>query len=109
MRKQLVINHDGRDFTLEFTRDSVRRMEKSGFKVSDLTDYPMTYLPDLFAGAFIANHRFVKREDIDEIYRTLPNKEELVGKLAEMYNDPIAELFSEPSADEGNATWTANW
>lgn len=110
MRKQLVIEHNGNTYTLEFTRDSVRQMEKRGFKVSDLTEFPMTYLPDLFAGAFLAHHRFnVKQKEIDEIYEAIPNKEEFVGKLAEMYSDPIAELFDEPTADEGNATWTANW
>jgi hypothetical protein len=65
----------------------------------------MTYLPELFAGAFLANHRFTKKEAIDEIYETMGNKRELVNALIEMYNEPINALTAD--ADEGNAiAWT---
>ena len=37
------------------------------------------------------------------------NKEELIGKLAEMYNEPILALVEEPEDAEGNVSWTASW
>ena len=35
--------------------------------------------------------------------------EELIGKLAEMYNEPIIALVEEPEENEGNVSWTASW
>ena len=84
-------------------------MEKSGFVASDIKDKPITTLPALFAGAFIANHRFVKQDVIDEIYAKLTNKQDLIGKLAEMYNEPIMALIDEPDEKEGNLDWTTSW
>jgi len=109
MNKQLVFNYEDKEYTLEFTRRSVSEMEKKGFIASEITDKPMTTLPALFEGAFLAHHRFVKPEVIDKIFSKLTNKEDLIGKLAEMYNEPIMALVEEPEADEGNVDWTATW
>ena len=109
MAKQLHFTYDGKDYTLEFTRRTVAEMEKKGFIASDITDKPMTTLPALFAGAFLAHHRFVKEDIINDIYSKLTKKEDLVGKLAEMYNEPILALVEEPEKVEGNLDWTATW
>ena len=109
MAKQLIFTFEDKEYTLEYTRRTVAEMEKKGFIASDITDKPMTTLPDLFAGAFLAHHRFVKREVIDNIYTKLTKKEDLIGKLAEMYNEPILALVEEPEEDKGNVNWTATW
>lgn len=109
MAKQLHFTYDGKDYTLEFTRRTVAEMEKRGFIASDITEKPMTTLPTLFAGAFLAHHRFVKSDIIDNIYSKLTKKEDLIGKLAEMYNEPILTLVEEPEEAEGNLDWTATW
>ena len=109
MAKQLHFTYDGKDYTLEFTRRTVAEMEKKGFIASDITEKPMTTLPALFAGAFLAHHRFVKSDIIDNIYSKLTKKEDLIGKLAEMYNEPILTLVEEPEEAEGNLDWTAAW
>lgn len=109
MAKQLHFTYDGKDYTLEFTRRTVAEMEKKGFIASDITDKPMTTLPALFAGAFLAHHRFVKEDIINDIYSKLTKKEDLIGKLAEMYNEPILALVEEPEKVEGNLDWTATW
>lgn len=109
MNKQLKFTYQDKEYCLEFTRKSVEQMEKGGFVVTDITDKPMTVLPALFSGAFLANHRFVKKEVIDEIFSKLTNKSELIGKLAEMYNEPIMALVDEPEESEGNVDWTASW
>lgn len=109
MAKQLTFTYDGKDYTLEFTRRTVAEMEKKGFIASDITEKPMTTLPALFAGAFLAHHRFVKEDIINEIYSRLTKKEDLIGKLAEMYNEPILALVEEPEKAEGNLDWTATW
>lgn len=109
MAKQLTFTYDGKDYTLEFTRRTVAEMEKKGFIASDITDKPMTTLPALFAGAFLVHHRFVKEDIINDIYSKLTKKEDLIGKLAEMYNEPILALVEEPEKAEGNLDWTATW
>lgn len=109
MAKQLVFTYEGKEYILEFTRRTVAEMEKKGFIASDIKDKPMLNLPALFAGAFLAHHRFVKEDVIDNIYSKLTNKEELIGKLAEMYNEPIMSLVEEPDESEENVDWTANW
>lgn len=109
MSKQLTFKFEGKDYILEFTRRTVAEMEKKGFIASEITDKPMTTLPALFAGAFLAHHRFIKQETVDEIYQKLTNKEDLIGKLAEMYNEPIMTLVEEPEDDKGNVNWTASW
>lgn len=109
MAKQLTFTYDGKDYTLEFTRRTVAEMEKKGFIASEITDKPMTTLPALFAGAFLAHHRFVKEDIINDIYSKLTKKEDLIGKLAEMYNEPILALVEEPEKAEGNLDWTATW
>lgn len=109
MAKQLIFTFEGKEYTLEYTRRTVAEMEKKGFIASEITDKPMTTLPALFAGAFLANHRFVKQDVIENIYSKLTNKESLIGKLAEMYNEPIMALVEEPEEDKGNVDWTATW
>lgn len=109
MAKQLRFTYDGKDYTLEFTRRTVMEMEKKGFIASNITDKPMTMLPALFAGAFLAHHRWVKEDVINDIYSKLTNKEDLIGKLTEMYNEPIMALVEEPENIEGNLDWTATW
>ncbi len=109
MAKQLIFAFEDKEYTLEFTRRTVAEMEKKGFVASDITDKPMTTLPALFAGAFLAHHRFVKEDVIDNIYSKLTKKEDLIGKLAEMYNEPIMALVQEPEEDKGNVNWTATW
>ena len=69
----------------------------------------MTILPALFEGAFLANHRFIKKEVVNEIFSKMTNKTDLISKLTEMYNEPIMALVYEPGENEGNVDWTASW
>ena len=114
MAKQLTINDPttGVTYTLEYTRKSVEMMEKSGFVADDVERKPMTLLPALFAGAFLAHHRFVKRDVIDSIYARMTHKDELIAALVEMYNEPLLSLLDEPEqteGDEGNLNWKTGW
>lgn len=109
MNKQLRFTYQDKEYVLEYTRKSVETMERNGFKASDINDKPMTILPALFTGAFLANHRFVKQDVINEIFSKMTNKSELISKLAEMYNEPIMALVDEPEESAGNVDWTASW
>jgi len=107
--KQLHLSDKTGEYTLEFSRRSIEQMERGGFVAAHIVEKPMTVLPTLFAGTFLKNHRKVKREVIDDIFSRLKNKQELISRLAEMYNEPIEALLDEPEEDEGNATWEASW
>ena len=109
MAKQIIFNYEGKDYTLEFTRRTVKRVEDEGFVASDIDTRPMTLLPALFAGAFKAHHPLVKPDVIDKIFTGMPNKEELIGKLAEMYNEPIMSLMDEPEDSTGKVDWVTSW
>lgn len=110
MAKQIRFEYKGQEYILEFTRKSIEMMERQGFVASDIVEKPMTTLPALFAGAFLAHHRNVKKELIDEIFSKMTNKEELIRKLAEMYNEPIIALMDEPDpSDKGNVKWEASF
>ena len=97
MAKTLTIKDpvSGESYTLEYTRKTVEIMEKQGFIADDVDRKPMTMLPALFAGAFLAHHRWVKKDVVDRIYARLPRKDELLPKLVEMYNEPILSLMEE--------------
>ena len=109
MAKTLTIKYNDSEYTLEFTRKSIEILEKRGFKITDIQEKPVSTLPMLFAGAFIAHHKFAKPEVIEDIFSKLKNKEELLGKLAEMYNEPILAMMDEPEESEGNLDWETSW
>lgn len=109
MAKQLKFRYQDKEYTLEFTRKTVAEMERKGFIAAEVSEKPMSTLPELFRGAFLARHRYVKPEIIDEIFDKMTNKEDLIGKLAEMYAEPILSLVEEPEEAEGNLKWTASF
>ena len=111
MSKQINFEYKGKEYILEFTRESVKQMEREGFVAGDIVTKPMLTLPKLFAGAFKAHHRFdVKQKMIDEIFELFKSKQALVEKLAEMYAEPMETLMDDDNVDEGNAiAWDASF
>lgn len=109
MSKTMEFSYDGKEYKLEFTKRTVKQMADEGFVLNEISDKPML-LMDLFRGAFLANHRSTKRDVIEEIYQHMPNKDKLIEKLAEMYNDPLEGLMEEPSQDDAKkVSWVTNW
>lgn len=107
MSKTINFTYEDKDYTLEFSRNSVRQLERKGFVIDDIATRPMTVLPDLFAGAFVKNHPTLKREKIDKIYAQMSDKTSLLEALVELYNEPIEALLDEP--EEGNVKWSPSW
>lgn len=110
MAKQLNFEYKEKEYTLEYTRESVKQMEREGFVAGDIVNKPMLTLPKLFAGAFKAHHKYdVKQKQIDEMFDLFTNKTALVEKLAEMYAEPMETLMDD-AKDEGNSiAWEANF
>lgn len=106
MAKQIKFSFEGKDYTLEFTRDTIRQMERQGFVIDEVDRKPMTMIPQLFAGAFKAHHKFTEQDTIDRIYALMPDKEKLMKTLGEMYNEPMKSLMVEPDSKSGkNVSW----
>lgn len=111
MGKQLNFEYKNKEYTLEYTRETIKQMEREGFVANDIVTKPMNTLPQLFAGAFKAHHKYdVKQKQIDEIFNLFTNKNVLIEKLAEMYHAPFEALMDDENIDEGNAiAWEANF
>lgn len=108
--KKIKIKWEDKDITLEFTRRTVEQLERAGFRIDELGSAPVTQVTMLVHGAFLANHRKTKTETIEKIFSMIPNKENFIAKLAEMYNETRDTLLEEPEEDdEKNVNWEANW
>lgn len=105
MAKTISFTYEGKDYLLEFTNKTVKQMSLNGFIPGDIESKPLIVLPDLFAGAFLAHHRYVKRELIDEIFANMTDKESLLAALAEMYTEPIRALIDEPEDESKKVMW----
>jgi hypothetical protein len=109
MAKQIKFEYKGQDYTLEFTRNTARQLENTGFKLEDIGNKPNIAIPLLFQASFLVHHKRIKQPLVNEIYNRLPNKDELIAKLAEMYGDTVNTLLADPEDDEGNIDWEGNW
>ena len=93
--KPIVVKDDetGMEYTLCFTRESVRFAESRGFKINDVSDYPMTKIPELWFYAFRANHKNVSRGKTDELLDGLGGiPDGLLERLGELYAEPFTAL-----------------
>ena len=101
----IKITYEKNNYELEYNRNAVRIMEGQGFNIDALTEQPVTMIPMLFYGAFSKNHTGIKRNLVDKIYDSLPNKQGLIGALVEMYAETVSSLMEGDPSAEGNAVW----
>lgn len=111
MGKQLTIKDaTGKEYTLEYNRRSIQALESRGLDVTEIESKPATMLPLLIEGAFYMHHKGLAADKIDKIYASVPDKENFIGALAEMYAEPLEALLEDPQGTKGkNASWTKNW
>ena len=107
MGKNIRFSYENDEYVLEFNRKSVELLERRGFVAEDLVKAPMTNLPVLFHGAFQMHHKGMTIEKTNKILENIKDTTGLIGKLAEMYNEPIMTLIDD--TDEKNITWEASF
>ncbi len=108
--KQISFTYEDMKYTLEYSRNTVRLMERSGFRFDKLSDEPATYIPMLFEGAFLLHHKRIKSEQINEIFKHIQAKDELMPKLAVMYQEAVSTLMAEPDEEDSKkVTWEADF
>lgn len=109
MVKPIKIKSKDEEYTLEFNRESIKFAEARGFKVEDVSNYPMTKLPELFFYAFRMHHKNVAREKTDKIlFEELGGiPEGLLERLAELYMQPFEALtIVEDGEERKNSKWS---
>jgi uncharacterized protein YoxC len=106
---QINCDYNGKHYCLEYTRETVKMMEASGFNINDVGDKPATRIEQLWAGAFLAHHqRKVSNTVIKELYDKMKDKDKLLEALTTMYNATLSYLLPDQDEDdEGNVEWTA--
>ena len=91
-------------YTLEYNRDSITKLEQVGFVASEFMKTPMKSIDLAFKGAFLKNHRKTSEDLIDEIYKNIKNKENLIATLIKMIDECYETLFDDEE-NEGNIEW----
>lgn len=100
--KPMVITdpEESREYTLEYSRKSVSRVERAGFDVNQLETRSMTMIPLLFWGAFLMHHPHMTQEQTDKIL--FDGMVGLSGKELEHLGKLYAEPFKTLIASEGD-------
>ena len=116
-KTRIEFEYEGKQYTLEYTADSLRTLQARGFDVSTADSRLLTLGEELFCGAFIANHDDVDEETRKEIYRelcdALDNPEALTkeeqkatkGKIEAIVVQMFREACSELRSHRGNVKW----
>lgn len=108
MAKTIKFTYKDVDYTLEFTRKSLEKMENDGIVLSQIAEKPVTMIPKMFKYSFHANHKRLSNELIEEMFNLFTDKNSLFDKLSEMAMDALNTLFEEPK--EKNAIqWKASF
>lgn len=101
----IKFTHKDKTYILDYTRETVKMMENRGFRISEIVDFPTNRIPELFYGAFLANHKHIEKSETDKIYYEMDNREELLNDLAKMYNEPVKALMSSDGEKGNSIKW----
>ena len=117
-RSCIEFDYVGRHYKLEFTAQSLKKMEKAGVKFAKLDEMIFTATETIFWGAFLANHPTITRKETNEIYRALKRTADdseveydddgnEVDALQEALSVMLSEAVDELSGrgKEGNVSW----
>lgn len=108
-----IKTNDGKTYTLAYTRDTfikvVTKLKRMGINYQEDLYDPMIAVmvfPELFEGAFLANHADVDSETIKGILENLTEKEKIVNPLMDLFLEPFTSLTdSLEEKKEGNVSW----
>lgn len=108
MSKTIEFTYKDVDYKLEYTRQTLEKMEADGIVLSEMNRKPVTILPKLFQYAFYAHHKRIKKTEVEEIFHMFTNKNEMYTKLSEMATDTLNTLFEENNSKNA-LSWKANF
>ena len=99
----IKLKANGKEYILEYDRETITYIEKMGFSLEKYSSQPMTMYPLLFKGAFYKHHKFLKEQEKEELYNNIRNRSKLMNTLVEMVGEAYEELVKDN--EEGNADW----
>lgn len=103
-KKINITTKDGKKYILEYTRETIKQLERLGFSLDAYAEKPMTMIELAFRGAFLVNHKYLRDKEISEIYEDLSNKKELNEAIMTLITECYETLVDE-TEKEGNASW----
>lgn len=104
-RTTLEFTYLDKDYTLAFTVDSVKRLEKSGFSFGNIADHIVTATEELFVASFNAYHSDTSNTIRKEIYKNMTNEsEDGVSEIGEVLIEMVSECIEEMKP-KGNVHW----
>ena len=108
MAKQIVLNDAaGTKYTLEFNRETVKRMINKGFVLDTEPSHLLVLAEDLVTGAFQMHHKKMDWERIEPIFMAQNKRVELLKALSEMFMKPAEDLLGTDKEEDNdeNPTW----
>jgi len=105
MATTITLTYKGKDYTLGYTRRSVKIMEQRGFSIQELDSKPLTTMLELWHGAFLAKYPGISQTLTEEIYDKISGKEALIEILAESYSEPLTAVTTDPEESLGEVEW----
>lgn len=84
---RITDNDTGNVYELDFCRESVKFAEARGFKTEDVSDYPVTKIPEFWFYAFRMHHKNVAKNQTDALLEKLGGiTPQIAARLIELYN-----------------------
>lgn len=106
-RTTLDFEYDGKEYSLAYTIEVVKRLDRSGL-LAEIVEgkRPVTMTEDLFKAAFEANHSTVSNRIRENIFLELKESSD-DGSLLEVLLEMINEA-REAITPKGNVAWRKN-
>ena len=104
-KTKIEFTREGKDYVLEFTADSLKKMEKRGFNFNKVEDRIINAMDDLFCGLFIENHDGVPQKERLEIFHELTETEEGGVSIEDVMTEMLNEALTELRQHKGNVIW----
>ena len=103
--KPIILKNKETEYTLEFNRESVKFAELRGFNIDDVSNFPMTKIPELFFYAFRMHHKNIARDKTDKILEEMGGLPDgFIARLVELYTEPFNFLLE--GEERKNSKWT---
>jgi len=79
---------ENKKYTLEYSRDSIRKLEDRGYNFQELESKPITMMSVLFFGALLKHQPETNLEQSDELYKQVAD-DALMAELDNMFADCV--------------------
>ena len=103
-KTEITFEYRNKTYTLTYTVESLKRLEKNGFSFSNIGDRILTAAEDLFCAAFNARHPDTPRKLREEIYHEVCVEDDDGNSLTEALITMVNETV-EAMKPAGNVKW----